>query len=107
MPLDIVARAVEAYPDKFSGLAGIDPYMGMDGVRALETAVRDMGFIGAHLYPHWFELAPDHAKYYPIYTKCCELDIPIQMQVGTVAHLLQGISLPQRWTAHHSRYRGL
>ncbi len=82
MPLDVVARAVEKYPDKFSGLAGIDPYMGMDGVRALETTVRDMGFIGAHLYPHWFELAPDHAKYYPFYAKCCELDIPIQMQVG-------------------------
>ena len=28
------------------------------------------------------ELAPDHAKYYPFYAKCVELDIPIQMQVG-------------------------
>jgi predicted TIM-barrel fold metal-dependent hydrolase len=37
---------------------------------------------GAHLYPHWFELPPDHAKYYPYYAKCCELDIPIMMQVG-------------------------
>ena len=82
MPLAVVARAVEQHPDRFSGLAGIDPFMGMDGVRQLEAAVKDMGFIGAHLYPHWFELAPDHAKYYPFYTKCCELGIPIQMQVG-------------------------
>ena len=37
---------------------------------------------GAHLYPHWFELAPDHAKYYPFYAKCCELDVPIMMQIG-------------------------
>ena len=82
MPLDVVAKAVDQYPDKFSGLVGVDPYMGMAGVRQLEDAVRNMGFIGAHLYPHWFDLAPDHAKYYPLYAKCCELDIPIQMQVG-------------------------
>ena len=82
MPYEIVARACEEYPDRFYGLAGIDPFDGMDGVRAFEDAVENMGFIGAHLYPHWYELAPDHAKYYPFYAKCCELDVPIQMQVG-------------------------
>ena len=82
MPYENVARACEEYPDRFYGLAGIDPFDGMEGVRAFEDAVQNMGFIGAHLYPHWYELAPDHAKYYPFYAKCCELDVPIQMQVG-------------------------
>jgi predicted TIM-barrel fold metal-dependent hydrolase len=82
LPPSIVADAVQKYPDKFSGMIGIDPYTGMDGVRELEYAVRELGFIGAHLYPHWFDLAPDEAKYYPFYAKCVELDIPIQMQVG-------------------------
>ena len=82
MPPEVVARAVQQYPDRFSGLLGIDPYMGMDGVRALEDAVVNMGFIGAHLYPHWFDLEPNQARYYPFYAKCIELDIPIQMQVG-------------------------
>ncbi len=82
MPYEIVARACEEYPDRFYGLAGIDPFDGMEGVRAFEDAVQNMGFIGAHLYPHWYELAPDHPKYYPFYAKCCELDVPIQMQVG-------------------------
>ena len=40
------------------------------------------GFIGAHLYPHWFELPANHARYYPFYAKCIELGIPVQMQVG-------------------------
>jgi predicted TIM-barrel fold metal-dependent hydrolase len=82
VPYEIVARAVEKYPGRFYGMAGIDPYEGMNGVRALEDAVKNMGFIGAHLYPHWFDLAPDHAKYYPFYAKCVELGVPIQMQVG-------------------------
>jgi predicted TIM-barrel fold metal-dependent hydrolase len=63
-------------------MAGIDPYEGMNGVRALEDAVKNMGFVGAHVYPHWFDLPPDHAKYYPFYAKCVELGVPIQMQVG-------------------------
>lgn len=82
MPLEIVAKAVEEYPDRFYGLCGIDPFMGMDGVRQLEDAVKNMGFIGAHLYPHWYDLEPHAAKYYPFYAKCIELDVPIQMQVG-------------------------
>ena len=82
LPYEIVARAVEKYPTRFAGMAGVDPYEGMKGVRALESAIKNDGFIGAHVYPHWFDLPPDHAKYYPFYAKCCELGVPIQMQVG-------------------------
>ncbi|WP_338664775.1 amidohydrolase family protein [Pararoseomonas sp. SCSIO 73927] len=82
VPYALVAQAVKMHPDRFSALAGLDPTEGMDGVRALERAVQDHGFIGAHFYPHWFELPPDHAKWYPFYAKCVELDIPVQLQVG-------------------------
>lgn len=82
LPYEIVADAVRRHPGRFYGLAGLDPTEGMAGVRALERAVKDLGFIGAHMYPHWFELAPDHARWYPFYAKCVELDVPVQMQVG-------------------------
>ncbi len=82
MPYSVVADACAKYPERFYGLAGIDPFEGMNCVREFEDAIKNMGFVGAHLYPHWFELAPDHAKYYPFYAKCCELNVPIQMQVG-------------------------
>jgi len=82
VPYEMVAEAVNKYPDRFYGLAGLDPTEGMAGVRQLEKGVREYGFIGAHFYPHWFELAPDHAKWYPFYAKCVELDVPVQLQVG-------------------------
>lgn len=82
VPHALVVDAVQAHPDRFYGLAGVDPTEGMTGVRELEHLVREYGFIGAHSYPHWFELAPDHARYYPFYAKCVELDVPIQLQVG-------------------------
>ena len=82
LPYDIVAEAVRRFPDRFYGLAGLDPTEGMDGVRAFERAIVELGFIGAHAYPHWFELAPDNARWYPFYSKCIELEVPILMQVG-------------------------
>lgn len=82
MPYERVARVCRRHPDRFSGLAGVDPFRGMQGLRDLEQAVGEFGFVGAHLYPHWFALAPDHARYYPYYAKCCELGVPIMMQIG-------------------------
>jgi hypothetical protein len=82
LPYEMVAEAVQRHPGRFYGLAGLDPTEGMAGVRSLERAVREYGFIGAHMYPHWFELAPDHARWYPFYAKCVELEVPVQMQVG-------------------------
>jgi uncharacterized protein len=79
---DRVAEVCAQYPDRFSGLAGVDPFRGMQGIYDLEKAVKEQGFVGAHLYPHWFGLAPNDRRYYPYYSKCCELDIPIMMQVG-------------------------
>jgi uncharacterized protein len=78
----IVYDTVEKHPDRFSGIVGIDPFTGMQGVRELELMVKEYGFIGAHSYPHWFEMSPDDARFYPFYAKCAELNIPIQMQVG-------------------------
>ncbi len=82
IPYELVAETCAQAPDRLYGLAGIDPLDGMDGVFDLERAVKELGFIGAHFYPHWFEISPDAAKVYPFYAKCVELDIPIQLQVG-------------------------
>lgn len=82
LPYEMVAKVVTAHPDRFHALAGIDPTEGMEGVRAFEHAVTELGFIGAHGYPHWFELPANHARWYPFYAKCVELNVPIQLQVG-------------------------
>src|SRR4051812_28914220 len=48
VPYSAVAEAINKYPDRFLGLAGLDATEGMKGVRELEKAVREYGFIGAH-----------------------------------------------------------
>ena len=79
---EVVRDVVQEYPDIFYAIAGINPFTGMKGVRKLERAVKEYGFIGAHLYPHWFRTPPNDKIYYPFYAKCCELDVPIQIQIG-------------------------
>lgn len=82
VPYKRVRDVCSEYPDRFSGLAGIDPTRGMQGLKDLETAVAEYGFVGAHIYPHWFRKPPNDPIYYPYYAKCCELGIPVQIQVG-------------------------
>jgi uncharacterized protein len=94
IPYEQVAAYCRATPTRYSGLAGIDPFMGMEQLRDLEHAVKHLGFVGAHSYPHWFRLPPDAAQWYPIYAKCCELDIPIMMQVGQNLIYQKDVRLP-------------
>lgn len=89
-----VIEAVERYPDRFRALAGINPLDGLQGIRELERLVAHYGFLGAHAYPHWFELPPDAARWYPYYAKCGELDVPIQLQVGRCLRYSQARPLP-------------
>ena len=41
-----VHEICQAHPDRFSGLAGIDPTQGLAQLRELEHAVKDLGFVG-------------------------------------------------------------
>ena len=81
IPYEKVASWCAAHPDRFSGLAGADPTRGMRQLRDLHDAA-ELGFVGVHAYPHWFSLPPDAVQWYPIYAKCCELELPFMLQVG-------------------------
>lgn len=94
VPYEQVSAYCNAAPTRYSGLAGVDPFMGMEQLYDLEYAVKELGFIGAHSYPHWFRLPPDAPQWYPIYAKCCELDVPIMMQVGQNLIYQEHVRLP-------------
>ena len=94
IPYVQISEYCEAYPDRFSGLAGVDPTRGIEQLRELDFAVKELGFVGAHFYPHWFRMPPDSPLCYPIYSRCEELDIPIMMQVGQNLVYQKEVRLP-------------
>lgn len=66
-----------AYPHMFTGFWGLDPHKGMAAVREAEQAVQGYGMRGIAIDPYLAHLAINEARYYPIYAKCCELDVPV------------------------------
>lgn len=75
----------EKYPTRFFGEVGVDPNKGMESIRALEETVKlHKNIKAASAAPCLLnpQVPIDDKKFYPIYAKCCELDIPINMLVG-------------------------
>jgi predicted TIM-barrel fold metal-dependent hydrolase len=77
-----VAAYTDRYPERMSGLYGVNPFRGMRGVREFETAVKEHGFRGIHIHPHGFGLRPDDAFYFPFYAKALELGVPVVISMG-------------------------
>lgn len=82
VPYEVVHELCREYPDRFKGLAGINPHDGMDGVHRMERAIEEYGFVGINIDVYGFDIPLNHRKFYPFYTKCAELDVPVVMQVG-------------------------
>ncbi|MFC4667518.1 amidohydrolase family protein [Seohaeicola nanhaiensis] len=79
---EAVADVVRAYPGRFIGFAGVDPNKGMTALRELEHAVTELGLKGLNLQCFENRLAIDDRRMYPVYAKCIELDIPVNLHVG-------------------------
>jgi len=76
-PNEKVAEFVQKYPERFVGMAAVDPHKGMSAVRELEHAVRKLGMKCLCLEPWLHKLRSNDKLYYPIYAKCVELGVPV------------------------------
>ena len=82
--LDEVKQYTDAYPDRFVGLAGYNPFRIKDSLKEIEKAVADHGFKGVYVHIYGFDIPLNDAKMYPLYALCDELDVPVSLQVGHV-----------------------
>jgi predicted TIM-barrel fold metal-dependent hydrolase len=83
---DRAQRYAEDRPDRFAiGIGRFNLLRPMSALRALDSVVRNYpvayatvgpSFWGDGMYP------PSDAVYYPLYTKCCELDLPLCVNTG-------------------------
>ena len=73
---------VSEFPDMFIGFSGFDPHKGMNGLRELTDALQNKGMRGAAIDPYLAKIYVNDAKYYPVYAKCCEFDVPLIITTG-------------------------
>jgi len=86
--LEEVTQYTTKFPNRFVGLAGYNPFRIPESLREIETAVKQYGFKGVYVHIYGFDIPLSDRKMYPLFAKCCELDIPVSMQVG---HVLEGM----------------
>lgn len=89
IPTDLVLKTIENYPERFRGVAWVDPTKGiMKALAELEHLVRNYPICAFKLEPFILRLDPTDRVFYPIYAKCAELGITLQTQVGGTGPLL-------------------
>jgi predicted TIM-barrel fold metal-dependent hydrolase len=77
---------VEARPDRFAlGVGGFNLLRPMETLRNLEAFVKNHPVAYASVGPSFWgdgNYPPTNAVYWPLYAKCCELDLPLCMNTG-------------------------
>ncbi|MFI5297026.1 MAG: amidohydrolase family protein [Polyangiales bacterium] len=77
-------RALREHPSRFFGSYAVNPNLGMEGVRDLVRAHELFGVKAATAFPAGLcpQVPINDKKFYPLYAKCVELDIPICICAG-------------------------
>jgi hypothetical protein len=83
IPHEYVAEMVRRFPGTFIGFAGVDPWKGKAAIDELERAVRELGLRGAKFQQAAQAFFPNDRRFYPLWEKCVELDIPVLFHCGT------------------------
>jgi predicted TIM-barrel fold metal-dependent hydrolase len=93
-PSERVRSFVDAHPDRFSvALGGHDLLRPMPNLRKLQSFVADWPVAYTVVGPSFWgdgQYPPTDPVYFPLYTKCCELELPLVMNAGLPGPPLPG-----------------
>jgi predicted TIM-barrel fold metal-dependent hydrolase len=84
VPNERIAELCKKHSDIFVfGFAGSDPHKGMAAVRELEHAIKDLGLKGCYVNPWYHQIKANDRRYYLLYEKCAELNIPVSLHTAS------------------------
>ncbi|WP_345816846.1 amidohydrolase family protein (plasmid) [Paraburkholderia sp. PREW-6R] len=78
-----VAAFCRAHGERYIGFAGVDPHKGEAAVVEFEAAVRELGLRGLNVQGFEHRLCIDDPLLFPLYEKCVELGVPVNIHCGT------------------------
>lgn len=84
---DELARVQSQHPDRFMGLVHAPMEAGgdmKDAVREFERGVRDLGLRGLAINTHVNGVPLDHRRFWPLYQKAHELNVPVVVHPASV-----------------------
>ena len=68
--------------ERFLGFAAVDPHRGTSAVSDFELAIMNLGLKGLNLQCFEHRLRPNDERLFPLYEKCVELDVPVNIHCG-------------------------
>jgi predicted TIM-barrel fold metal-dependent hydrolase len=77
--IEHTAALAAKYPDRLIPWCRISPRAGMAGVRELERCVKELGIRGLEVSTFREQLYANDKKYYPLYAKAVELELPVRV----------------------------
>jgi predicted TIM-barrel fold metal-dependent hydrolase len=78
---DLLAEAIEEYPDRFIGAAEVPVGTGYAG-EELRRAVEDLDFQAVNICTHAHGYLPDEEVYFDLYETAEELDVPVFVHIA-------------------------
>lgn len=75
----VTGEIIRLYPTRVLGFAHLSAFDGMRSVRELERLVREEGFSGLSVDSLYDQVRASDARYYPLYAKCVELNVPVRI----------------------------
>ncbi len=79
---EFVSDICKKYPNRLIGFASVDIHTD-DPIEILENAIKNLNLKGLKLHPPLQNFFPNDKKYWPLYAKASELNIPVVFHVGT------------------------
>lgn len=84
MSNDYVASMPKRFPEAFIGSFGsVDPWKGEWAVQEAERCITELGMMGIKFQGAAQAFYPNDRRFYPLWEKCVELGVPIQLHTGT------------------------
>ncbi len=104
-----LAELQAKYPGRFVGFAGIDvSNTAHDAVAETDRAIRALDLKGIFIEPgRCLQSSPDDARIYPVYERCIELGIPVNVMSGPYAGPDIGCTEPKHIDRLCTRYPDL
>ena len=74
---DAVHRIVGGHPGVLTGYVTVNPAAGDNMAAVVEQEVRERGAQGVNLQPFSYRVMANDKRFYPVYSKCQELGVPV------------------------------
>lgn len=85
---DEVATFCAQSNGRLVGVGSVDISKPMQAVRDIRRCVAELGFKAIRVLPWLAERPPTDRLFYPVYTACCEMDVPFCTQIGHTGPLM-------------------